>query len=63
MGTGRRWLPEDRCDRVLTATVPLDLGRPRAGGKVDEVNAAIEASAETAGALVLDCGNSKVAAS
>ena len=44
----------DRCDRVLTATVPLDLGRPRAGAKVDEVNAAIEASAETAGALVLD---------
>ena len=45
---------KDRCDRVLTATVPLDLGRPRAGTKVDEVNAAIEASAETAGALVLD---------
>ena len=45
---------KDRCDRVLTATVPLDLGRPRAGAKVDEVNAAIEASAETAGALVLD---------
>ena len=21
---------EDRCDRVLTATVPLDLGRPQA---------------------------------
>jgi lysophospholipase L1-like esterase len=44
----------DRCDRTLTATVPLDLGRPRAGTRVDEVNAAIEASAETAGALVLD---------
>jgi lysophospholipase L1-like esterase len=44
----------DRCDRVLTVTVPLDLGRPRAGAKVTEVNAAIEASAESVGALVLD---------
>jgi lysophospholipase L1-like esterase len=43
-----------RCDRVLTATVPHDLGRPRAGAKVAEVNAAIEASARRAGALVLD---------
>jgi lysophospholipase L1-like esterase len=44
----------ERCDRVLTATVPLDLGRPRAGAKVEEVNAAIEASARRNGALVLD---------
>ena len=44
----------ERCDRVLTATVPLDLGRPRAGAKVEEVNAAIEASARATGALVLD---------
>jgi GDSL-like lipase/acylhydrolase family protein len=29
------------CDRILTMTVPLDLGRPPAGGKVHEVNAAI----------------------
>jgi lysophospholipase L1-like esterase len=43
-----------RCDRLLTATVPLDLGRPRAGAKVEEANAAIEASAAGAGALVLD---------
>jgi lysophospholipase L1-like esterase len=43
-----------RCDRLLTATVPLDLGRPRAGAKVAEVNAAIEASALRHGALVLD---------
>jgi hypothetical protein len=43
-----------RCDRTLTATVPLDLGRPRAGTRVDEANAAIEASADSAGALVLD---------
>ena len=44
----------ERCDRLLTATVPLDLGRPRAGAKVHEVNAAIEASARRNGALVLD---------
>jgi lysophospholipase L1-like esterase len=43
-----------RCDRLLTATVPLDLGRPRAGDRVHEANAAIEASARAAGALVLD---------
>jgi lysophospholipase L1-like esterase len=44
----------ERCDRVLTATVPLDLGRPRAGARVHEANAAIEASARRHGALVLD---------
>ena len=44
----------ERCDRVLTLTVPLDLGRPRAGAKVHEINAAIEASARAAGALVVD---------
>jgi lysophospholipase L1-like esterase len=44
----------ERCDRVLTMTVPLDLGRPRAGAKVHEVNAAIEASARDVGALVVD---------
>jgi lysophospholipase L1-like esterase len=44
----------ERCDRVLTATVPLDLGRPRAGERVEEANAAITASAATNQALVLD---------
>jgi lysophospholipase L1-like esterase len=44
----------ERCDRLLTMTVPLDLGRPRVGAKVHEVNAAIEASARDAGALVVD---------
>jgi lysophospholipase L1-like esterase len=44
----------ERCDRTLTATVPLDLGRPRAGARVHEVNAAIEASAQRNAALVLD---------
>jgi lysophospholipase L1-like esterase len=46
----------ERCERVLTATVPLDLGRPRAGAAVVEANAAIEASAAAVGALVLDLG-------
>jgi lysophospholipase L1-like esterase len=44
----------ERCDRVLTLTVPLDLGRPRAGARVHDVNAAIEASARDTGALVVD---------
>ena len=44
----------ERCDRVLTVTLPLDLGRPRAGAQVEEANAAIEASARAARALVLD---------
>ena len=39
-----------RCERVLVVTIPLDLGRPRAGRAVEEANAVIEAS----GALVLD---------
>jgi lysophospholipase L1-like esterase len=43
-----------RCDRVLAVTLPLDLGRPRAGAKVREANAAVEANAAAAGALVLD---------
>jgi lysophospholipase L1-like esterase len=44
----------ERCDRVLTATVPLDLGRPRAGAKVHDANAAIRASAADHDALVVD---------
>jgi lysophospholipase L1-like esterase len=43
-----------RCDRTLTATIPLDLGRPRAGAKVEQANSLIEAAARDAGALVLD---------
>ena len=43
-----------RCDRVLTATAPLDLGRPRAGSKVLELNGAIIRAAAGAGALLLD---------
>ena len=47
-----RFLAE-RCARVLTATIPLDLGRPLAG-HVREGNAAIEANAAETGALLLD---------
>jgi lysophospholipase L1-like esterase len=43
-----------RCDRVLAVTVPVDLGRPRAGHKVVECNARIEQAAGRHGALVLD---------
>jgi lysophospholipase L1-like esterase len=43
-----------RCDRVLTLTAPLDLGRPRAGAKVGELDAVIERVAGEVGALVLD---------
>lgn len=43
-----------RCDRVLTPTAPLDLGRPRAGAKVQELNAIVERAARDARALVLD---------
>ena len=39
---------------MLTLTAPLDLGRPRAGSKVVELNAAIERAASEQGALVLD---------
>jgi lysophospholipase L1-like esterase len=40
----------ERCDRVLACTLPLDLGRPRAGAKVEEANAIVE----RAGTLVVD---------
>jgi lysophospholipase L1-like esterase len=44
----------ERCDRVLTLTAPLDLGRPRAGHKVLELNAVVETVAAEVGALVVD---------
>ena len=44
----------ERCDRLLLVTLPLDLGRPRAGGASSEANAIIEAAAREHGALVLD---------
>jgi lysophospholipase L1-like esterase len=44
----------DRCDRAVTMTVPLDLGRPRAGAKVLDLNAIITSVAADCGALVVD---------
>jgi lysophospholipase L1-like esterase len=44
----------ERCERVLACTLPLDLGRPRAGASVLQANAAIERAAREHGALVLD---------
>jgi len=44
----------ERCERVLAVTAPLDLGRPRAGAKVGELNAVIRRLAGEHGALVLD---------
>jgi lysophospholipase L1-like esterase len=44
----------ERCDRVLVLTIPLDLGRPRAGPAVEQANAVIERAALEHHALVLD---------
>jgi lysophospholipase L1-like esterase len=44
----------ERCDRLLLVTLPLDLGRPRAGARVEAANAIVEAAARARGALVLD---------
>jgi lysophospholipase L1-like esterase len=44
----------ERCDRLLVVTIPLDLGRPRAGERVEQANAILEAAAREHGALVLD---------
>jgi lysophospholipase L1-like esterase len=43
-----------RCDRVLTMTAPLDLGRPRAGDNVAELNRIVRSVAAEVGALVVD---------
>jgi lysophospholipase L1-like esterase len=53
---GLRFLAE-RCDRVLTVTAPLDLGRPRAGAKVADLNAAVLRVAGEIQALVVDLGS------
>jgi len=47
-------LVRSRCDRVLTVTAPLDLGRPRAGAKVGDLNAVILRVSSEVAALVLD---------
>ncbi len=43
-----------RCDRVLTATAPVSLGRPPAGPKVGDLNRIVEETAARVGALVID---------
>jgi len=43
----------ERCERVLAVSLPLDLGRPRAG-HVQEGNAIVLANAREHGALLLD---------
>jgi len=43
-----------RCERTLAATIPLDLGRPRAGPKVEDANRLIERVAADVGALIMD---------
>ena len=45
---------EQRCDRLLTATIPLDMGRPLDRERIERANAAIERSADEYNALVLD---------
>jgi lysophospholipase L1-like esterase len=42
-----------RCDRVLACTIPLDLGRPRAGARVVDANARIRRAAADHRALVV----------
>ncbi len=44
----------ERCDRIVVLTIPLGLGRPRAGAKVEVANAAIEAAAVEVGAAIVD---------
>jgi lysophospholipase L1-like esterase len=44
----------ERCARVMTATAPLDLGRPRAGAKVHDLNAVIQRVAADLGVLVVE---------
>jgi hypothetical protein len=43
-----------RCERVLTLTIPLDLGRPRAGGTVIACNEVIERIASRRGAIIVE---------
>jgi lysophospholipase L1-like esterase len=44
----------ERCDRTLTATAPLALGRPSAGAKVRDLNRIVRGTADHVGALVVD---------
>jgi lysophospholipase L1-like esterase len=44
----------ERCERIVVLTIPLDLGRPRAGGKVEVANAIIESAAAEIDATIVD---------
>jgi lysophospholipase L1-like esterase len=44
----------ERCDHLVTMTIPLDLGRPRAGAGVQRCNEVIEQVAADTGAVVVD---------
>jgi lysophospholipase L1-like esterase len=44
----------NRCDRLLTVTIPLDMGRPRNRELIEQANRAIERSAVRHRASVLD---------
>ncbi len=44
----------ERCERVVVLTIPLDLGRPRAGKRVEVANALIESAAAAVGATIVD---------
>jgi hypothetical protein len=43
-----------RATRICVATIPLDLGRPPAGGKVAELNAVVRSAAAARNAVVVD---------
>jgi lysophospholipase L1-like esterase len=44
----------ERCDRAVVLTIPMDLGRPRAGAKVEAANAIIESARREVGATIVD---------
>jgi lysophospholipase L1-like esterase len=44
----------DRCERVLTLTAPLDLGRPRAVRQVEDLDEVVSGVAGELGTLLLD---------
>jgi lysophospholipase L1-like esterase len=49
----------ERCERTLTVTAPLDLGRPRAGAKVQELNDVVRRAGARQGVLVLELADFK----
>ena len=45
---------QQRCDRLLTATIPLDMGRPRNPEVIEQANSAIRRAAANHDALLLE---------